>query len=80
MDLEQKIITSGVLGSNYPINGVSFVGSESQVEISRQVLIWACRFTVLIFTHTISPSESKIDMSQICTTKNVGKENSYCQL
>ena len=71
MGLEQKIITSGVLGSNYPINGVCFVWSEPQVEISRCVRVWARSFTVLIFTHNISLSESKIGMSKICAIKNI---------
>ena len=45
---------------NNPVDSVLFPGSESQVEIRWCVRIRARLFTVLIYSNSISPSQSKI--------------------
>ena len=62
MRLEQRIITSEVLASNYPVNGVLFsIGSEPQEEICWCVRVSAALFAVLILTYSVSIYQPEID-------------------
>ena len=62
MGLEQNIITSEVLASNYPVNGVLFsIGSEPQEEIRWCVRVIPALLTVLIMIYSVSISQPGID-------------------
>ena len=76
MGLEQRRITSEVLASNYPVDGVLVPGSEPQEEIRWCVRVSAALFAVLILTYSVSISQPEIDTYiKMCSAKAILKEN-----